>query len=171
MLCFRPILSLGVSLLLPFGLAQVSSDNDEYGPAEIAEFERLLASLPPESLKAALQSNLWPKYQDGVFVDGQDAIEAIHNHDPELATKLVEVAKQDVEVKEYLRKRQTTASTNGTTSTTSSVDKSTSTNSTSPVSSTETFPASSSTSTPVIVTPSSTPTSGQSTSSSLNPFS
>ncbi|KAK5007979.1 hypothetical protein LTR16_010714, partial [Cryomyces antarcticus] len=83
----------------------------------IHNFRDLLNALPAESLHAALEGHLRPKYQDGVFEGDQRAMEAVHNDNPPLATRLMEIAKADVVAKMDLRKRQN----NGTVSTSSPV--------------------------------------------------
>ncbi|EME88295.1 uncharacterized protein MYCFIDRAFT_86068 [Pseudocercospora fijiensis CIRAD86] len=81
----------------------------------VAQWEEVLRALPGDSLKAAVEGHLRPKYREGIFEHGRDAIDAVRSHDPELASKLVDLAKSDAIVKDYLRKRQ---SDNNTTSAT-----------------------------------------------------
>ncbi|KAK4506712.1 hypothetical protein PRZ48_000445 [Zasmidium cellare] len=97
--------------LLSLALPEPRVEESECDPSTIAEWEEMLKELPGDSIKAALEGNLKPKYRDGVFVDGHEAIDAVHNDDPELASRLVDLAKQDAVVKEYLKKRQDTNST------------------------------------------------------------
>lgn len=106
--------------------------------------------VPSDSLRAALEETLAPKYRDGVFEDHEDAIQAVHQADPGLATRLVELAKLHVQQKEALLRRQTndTAITSSSTSVVVVVDSSTTISSTTVETSVVVVPVTSST-TPV----------------------
>ncbi|CAK1355839.1 unnamed protein product [Cercospora beticola] len=86
-----------------------------------ASWEQNLESVSRSSLKAAIESNLQPKYQEGVFGDEHEAIAAVHSEDANLASQLVDLAKQDAAIKDYLRKRQDNATVSTDSATTSSV--------------------------------------------------
>ncbi|PIB02441.1 hypothetical protein CB0940_00482 [Cercospora beticola] len=86
-----------------------------------ASWEQNLESVSRSSLKAAIESNLQPKYQEGVFEDEHEAIAAVHSEDANLASQLVDLAKQDAAIKDYLRKRQDNATVSTDSATTSSV--------------------------------------------------
>ncbi|KXT02723.1 hypothetical protein AC578_5415 [Pseudocercospora eumusae] len=106
---------------LPLMSARSIPDLEALEDDVVAQWEEGLKALPGESLKAAVEGHLRPKYREGIFKDGHDAIEAVRSDDPELASKLVDWAKSDATVKDYLRKRQsdnttTSATTISTTS-------------------------------------------------------
>ncbi|KAF2733609.1 RhoGAP-domain-containing protein [Polyplosphaeria fusca] len=70
-------------------------------------FQDLLNALPEESLHVALES--LAHFQDGVFESHRRGVEAVHNRNPPLATKLIVEAVRD------LKRRQAPAPSNGTT--------------------------------------------------------
>lgn len=78
-------------------------DPDE---ADLMSLNDIVNLLPDESLDSALHNNLAPKYRDGVFEHGKKAIEAVHQKDPELATRLVDAALHEQIERQDLRKRQ-----------------------------------------------------------------
>ncbi|KAF2646040.1 hypothetical protein P280DRAFT_464315 [Massarina eburnea CBS 473.64] len=71
-------------------------------------FQDLLNALPEESLHAALVSSL-SHFRDGVFESDRHGVEAIHQENPPLATKLIVEAVRD------LKKKRQANNTNGTT--------------------------------------------------------
>lgn len=75
--------------------------------------------LPDESIDSALHDHL-EGYRDGVFEHGKEAIEAVHQSDPELATRLVDAALHGQIDRQDLRKRQGSNETTTVVTTTSS---------------------------------------------------
>lgn len=115
MLSIRSILLVGLPLIT-LGIARNQADEADFEADAVAKWEEIIQQLPGESLKAALAGHLKPKYREGVFEHGRDAIDAVRSDDPELASKLVDLAKQDAIVKDHLRRRQNDNSTATTTS-------------------------------------------------------
>ena len=117
MLSLRSILLFGLPLVSLCSAQSQQKPNE--ADSEIISLNELVNLLPEESVKAALHDNL-AQYRDGVYEHGKNAIEAIHNDDPQLATKLVDqVLQQEIERQE-LRKRQNSNATSSTVITTSS---------------------------------------------------
>src|SRR6266480_8025743 len=77
------------------------------------EFHELLEALPEQSIHAALQEKLHPKYQEGVYEHDKSAIEAVHSVNPPLATRLLAVAALDL----IKRQNGTTPASTSTTNT------------------------------------------------------
>lgn len=121
----RSILCLGLPLAA-LVCAHPTPESDDVESSISAKWDDLLRTLPGESLRAAIDSNLRPKYREGIFEDEHDAIAAVKSDDPNLASMLVDVAKQDAIVKNYLRKRQDTNATVSTTVTSLATDGATS---------------------------------------------
>lgn len=86
---------------------QTDASNTIYANAQEA-FQDLLNALPEESLQAALNS--LSKFKAGVFESHRRGVERVHDTSPDLATKLIVAAVND------LKKRQVPAPSNGTTS-------------------------------------------------------
>lgn len=84
------------------------NDNDVSNVLTLEEVVRLL---PEESVKAALRDHLAPKYREGVFEHGRNAIESIRHVDPELATKLVDAAYEREVREQELKKRADNSTT------------------------------------------------------------
>ncbi|KAG9993128.1 hypothetical protein KCU78_g19045, partial [Aureobasidium melanogenum] len=95
-----------------FALADFT-DNHEDAP-DVSGFRQALGRLPEESIHAALSGHLGGKYQAGVFEKDHRAMEHIHNDNPSLAQRLIEIAKHDVAVRAELRKRQDNTADNTT---------------------------------------------------------
>ncbi|QIW96440.1 hypothetical protein AMS68_001958 [Peltaster fructicola] len=82
-----------------------------YTTALAADLQNDLRDVPDESIRAALEKTLAHRYREGVFEHNTNAIDALHNESPELASKVVEVAKQDSTQKLELMKRQSNTTT------------------------------------------------------------
>lgn len=82
----RSILLFGAPLA-SFAFAVPHPERDGFDTEVTAEWQEIVKELPGESLRAAM-SSLKPKYREGVFEDGHDAITAIHGDDPDLASKV-----------------------------------------------------------------------------------
>lgn len=76
--------------------------------ASVIALQQEIQNIPEESITAALERTLAPKYQQGVFEHGEEAVEAIHNTDPALASHVVNLAKQEQMLKVDLARRQAT---------------------------------------------------------------
>ncbi|KAI9673346.1 MAG: hypothetical protein M1829_004113 [Trizodia sp. TS-e1964] len=61
---------------------------------ESTSFQQLLNTVSEDTLHAMLHLHLPPKYQHGVFPKDKAAIEAVHNVDPPMATRLLRLAKR-----------------------------------------------------------------------------
>jgi len=110
--------------LATYCAAQDPTESQNDGGLE--RFQQLVDNLPRESLDAALKDHLAPKYRDGVFEDVPKGIHAVHSEDPELATRLADIAAQEAAVKDYLRKRQAGGNDTVTSDATSEVETTTS---------------------------------------------
>lgn len=82
-----------------------------YSYALAADLQNNIRDVPEESIRAALEKTLAPKYREGVFEHSENALEALHSENPELASKVVDVAKYDLVQKLELLKRQTNVTT------------------------------------------------------------
>lgn len=82
-----------------------------YSSALAADLQNTLKEVPEESLRAALEKTLAPKYREGVFEHNEKAIEALQSEDPELANKVIDAAKHDLVQKLELLKRQNNVTT------------------------------------------------------------
>lgn len=107
MLSFRRLALLALPLLVTV-VAETPSPKDQgnsiYASAHEA-FQDLLNAIPEESLQAALSQ--LKGFKDGVFESHHRGVEHVHNSNPDLATKLIVAAVND------LKKRQA-PSNNGT---------------------------------------------------------
>lgn len=88
-------------ILLSLSLASWAFPQSQPEPSDLsvdrhAVFRELLEALPEQSIRAALQKKLHPKYQDGVYEHDKSALEAVHSANPPLATSLLAVAALDL---------------------------------------------------------------------------
>jgi len=88
-------------ILLSLSLAtsafsQINPEPSDLSVDRHAEFRELLEALPEQSIHAALQDHLHPKYRDGVYEHDKSALEAVHSDNPPLATRLLAVAALDL---------------------------------------------------------------------------
>lgn len=67
-----------------------------FSAALTTDLQNDLRDVPEESLRIALEKALAPKYKDGVFEHEGSALEAIHAENPQLASRVLESAKQDL---------------------------------------------------------------------------
>ena len=138
MLSIRSLLVLGLPLL-PLCVAQPRQTptprNDD---SDVPLFDKLIDWLPEESVKDALTDAL-PKYRDGVFEHGKEALQRIKHESPDLATRLVDHALHMEMEKQDLRKRQASSSNTTVTSTSSNTPTTSSTEGASTVTTTTTL--------------------------------
>ena len=107
-------------LLLSLSLASWAFSQTQPEPSDLsveghAEFRDLLEALPEQSIHAALQDNLLPKYQDGVYEHDKSALEAVHSDNPPLATRLLAVAALDLIKRQNFSTSATTSNSETTT--------------------------------------------------------
>jgi len=96
-----PTMRLLRQILLPLSITRWAFSQSQPEPSDLSvnkhdEFRELLEALPEQSIHAALQENLHPKYQDGVYQHDKSALEAVHSDNPPLATRLLAVAALDL---------------------------------------------------------------------------
>lgn len=137
-------------LLLSLSLASWVFSQSQPEPSNLSienqdEFLELLEALPEESIHVALQENLHPKYQDGIYEHDKSALEAVHSDDPPLATRLLAVAALDLIKRQNVSAPTTTTSTTETITTTDSQGQTVTSETTVPA------PPPSTSSTPVII--------------------
>jgi hypothetical protein len=111
-------------VLLSLSLASWTFSQSQPEPSDLSvnrhdEFLELLEALPEQSIHAALQENLHPKYQEGVYEHDKSALEAVHSDNPPLATRLLAVAALDL-IKRQNGTAPTSTSTTETVATTNS---------------------------------------------------
>lgn len=87
-------LVVGVLLTLGVALGPRMSNCMRHHAAKVddASFSQLLDSANPESLRQLLHDRLPEKYGKGVFPSDKDTMEAVHEDDAPLATKIVKLA-------------------------------------------------------------------------------
>ena len=142
--------------ILIYGLSICSfcTSNQNLEERKELSIDEVVRLLPEESVRAALREHLAPKYREGVFEHGKNAIEVIKDADPQLAAKVVDEALQMELLKSDLEKRQ---SDNSSTTTSSPPSSPSSTTSSTPLSSSSSNPPSSPSSNPPPSTTSNSP--------------
>lgn len=82
--------------LLTFGVAlgprMTNCMRHHAAKVDDASFSQLLHSADPESLRQLLHDRLPEKYGKGIFPSEKDAVEAVHEDDAPLATKIIKLA-------------------------------------------------------------------------------
>lgn len=115
------------------------------------QFRELLEALPAESLHAALHQNLDPKFQDGVYEHEKGAVEALHNEDPPMATRVLAIAALELLKRQNSNATTTVAPVTSSTQTNEAIGTSTVTPTTTPTPTTSAQVTPTSTTTPVVV--------------------
>lgn len=112
--------------------SQIRPEQSDLSTYRHDEFRELLEALPEQSIHAALQEKLHPKYKEGVYEHDKSALEALHSDNPPLATRVLAVAALDL-IKRQNGSAPTTASSTTTTSETTTPNPPPSSTSSTPV--------------------------------------